>query len=119
MKSTTATKRPWPLPIGTFCLLTAQAAAARHGLVFSTMPKPLAHAPGSGLHFHISLVDAQGRQVMADKQAVVGLSDVGQQFVAGLLHHADAVCALCASTVNSYKRLAVSHSASGTTWAPV
>lgn len=99
--------------------LTAQAAAARHGLVFSTMPKPLAHAPGSGLHFHISLVDAQGRQVMADKQAVMGLSDVGQQFVAGLLHHADAVCALCASTVNSYKRLAVSHSASGTTWAPV
>ena len=29
------------------------------------MPKPLAGAPGSGLHFHLSLTDAQGRAVMA------------------------------------------------------
>jgi glutamine synthetase len=36
-----------------------------------------------------------------------------------LLHHADALCALCAPTVNSYKRLASSVSASGTTWSPV
>jgi glutamine synthetase len=36
-----------------------------------------------------------------------------------LVAHADALTALCAPTVNSYKRLACSESASGTTWAPV
>ncbi|WP_310309424.1 type III glutamate--ammonia ligase [Hydrogenophaga laconesensis] len=99
--------------------LTAQAVARQHGLVFSTMPKPLAHAPGSGLHFHLSLTDAQGRPVMADPAGVLGLSETGHRFAAGLLHHADALSALCAPTVNSYRRLAASRSASGTTWSPV
>jgi len=99
--------------------LTAQAVARQHGMVFSTMPKPLAHAPGSGLHFHLSLTDAQGRPVMADPAGVLGLSETGHRFAAGLLHHADALAALCAPTVNSYRRLAASRSASGTTWSPV
>lgn len=99
--------------------LTAQTVARQHGAVFSTMPKPLAHAPGSGLHFHLSLTDAQGRAVLADPAGALGLSTLGHQFVAGLLHHADALAALCAPTVNSYKRLASSESASGTTWSPV
>lgn len=99
--------------------LAAHAVADRHGLTFSGMPKPLAHAPGSGLHFHLSIVDAEGNNVMASRSGAMGLGATGQQFVAGLLRHADAVCALCAPTVNSYKRLAVSQSASGTTWSPV
>jgi glutamine synthetase len=99
--------------------LAAHAVAERHGMVFSTMPKPLAHAPGSGLHFHISITDAEGRAVFASAQGDLGLSTAGHQFAAGLLHHADALAALCAPTVNSYKRLASSDSASGTTWSPV
>lgn len=99
--------------------LTAHAVAQAHGCTFSGMPKPLAGAPGSGLHFHLSLTDAQGRAVMADPAGALGLSATGHRFVAGLLHHADALAALCAPTVNSYKRLAVSESASGTTWSPV
>ncbi|WP_439112375.1 type III glutamate--ammonia ligase [Hydrogenophaga sp.] len=99
--------------------LTAHAVAQAHGLTFSTMPKPLAHAPGSGLHFHLSLTDARGVAVMADPGGALGLSTLGHQFAAGLLHHADALAALCAPTVNSYKRLASSASASGTTWSPV
>ncbi|WP_291014346.1 type III glutamate--ammonia ligase [Hydrogenophaga sp.] len=99
--------------------LTAQAVAQQHGQVFSTMPKPLAHAPGSGLHFHLSLTDPQGQPLMADTQGALGLSALGQQFAAGLLVHASALSALCAPTVNSYKRLASSASASGTTWSPV
>jgi glutamine synthetase len=83
------------------------------------MAKPLAGAPGSGLHFHLSLTDAQGDAVFADAAGPMGLSAAGQAFAAGLLQHADALAALCAPTVNSYKRLAASHSASGTTWAPV
>ncbi|QHE88704.1 type III glutamate--ammonia ligase [Hydrogenophaga sp. BPS33] len=99
--------------------LAAQAVAQQHGMVFSTMPKPLAQAPGSGLHFHLSLTDAHGHAVMADPAGALGLSETGHRFAAGLLHHADALAALCAPTVNSYKRLAASRSASGTTWSPV
>ncbi len=99
--------------------LTAGEVAREHGMVFSTMPKPLAHAPGSGLHFHLSLTDHQGHALMADPAGVLGLSELGHRFAAGLLHHADALAALCAPTVNSYRRLAASRSASGTTWSPV
>ncbi len=99
--------------------LTAHAIAQKHGMVFSAMAKPLAHAPGSGLHFHLSITDSDGRAIFADASGALGLSAAGHQFAAGLLEHADALSALCAPTVNSYKRLALSHSASGTTWSPV
>jgi len=99
--------------------MVAHAVAQKHGKVFSCMPKPFANAPGSGLHFHLSITDSAGRAVFADSQGDLGLSPIGHQFAAGLLHHADALSSLCAPTVNSYKRLAVSQSASGTTWSPV
>jgi glutamine synthetase len=99
--------------------MTAHAVAERHGSVFSCMPKPFAGAPGSGLHFHLSITDAQGRAVFTDNTDHLLLSATGYQFVAGLLAHAGALTALCAPTVNSYKRLACSESASGTTWSPV
>jgi glutamine synthetase len=99
--------------------MTAHAIAEKHGMTFSCMPKPLANAPGSGLHFHLSITDAQGRAVFADPAGPLGLSTAGHSFAAGLLHHADALSALCAPTVNSYKRLATSSVASGTTWSPV
>ncbi|BDT72144.1 glutamate--methylamine ligase [Comamonadaceae bacterium OS-4] len=99
--------------------IAAHAVAERHGMVFSGMPKPLAHAPGSGLHFHVSITNAQGEAVFSSEQDALGLSPLGHQFAAGLLAHADALAAICAPTVNSYKRLASSASASGTTWSPV
>jgi glutamine synthetase len=99
--------------------MTAHVIAERHGMVFSCMPKPVATAPGSGLHFHLSITDALGKPIFADATGTLGLSQQGHQFAAGLLHHVDALSALCAPTVNSYKRLASSSSASGTTWSPV
>jgi len=99
--------------------MTAHVIAEKHGMVFSCMPKPLATAPGSGLHFHLSITDACGEAIFTDAAGALGLSPQGHQFAAGLLHHADALSALCAPTVNSYKRLASSNSASGTTWSPV
>ncbi len=99
--------------------LAAHAVAQRHGQHFSCMPKPLAHAPGSGLHFHLSITDARGKPVFAQATDPLGLSPQGYAFAAGLLQHADALSALCAPTVNSYKRLAASSSISGTTWSPV
>lgn len=99
--------------------MAAHAVAQKHGCVFSCMPKPFAAMPGSGLHFHMSITDAQGRAVFQDTSDALQLSATAYSFVAGLLQHADALSALCAPTVNSYKRLACSDSASGTTWSPV
>jgi glutamine synthetase len=99
--------------------MAAHAVAQKHGMMFSCMPKPLPHAPGSGLHFHLSLTDAHGKAIFSNATDTLGLSKQGYQFTAGLLKHADALAALCAPTTNSYKRLAVSQSASGTTWSPV
>ncbi len=42
----------------------------------------------------------------------------GAHFIAGVLAHCAALCALAAPTVNSYKRLVVGESLSGTSWAP-
>ncbi len=99
--------------------LAAHALAEARGMVFSMMPKPFANQPGSGLHFHVSLWQGERGLFAADG---VGdgsdLSLLGRQFVAGVLAHAPALCALAAPTVNSYKRLTVGESLSGTTWAP-
>ncbi len=107
--------------------LAAQALAEERGMVFSMMAKPFADQPGSGMHFHVSLWKGQGvdranlfmphtRDGAADPAA--GLSPLGRHFVAGVLAHAPALCALAAPTVNSYKRLIVSEVLSGTSWAP-
>jgi glutamine synthetase len=95
--------------------MAAQALAERHGSLFSMMPKPFANQPGSGMHFHVSLW-AGGDCVFADRQQP--LSTLAGHFIAGVLAHSAALCALAAPTVNSYKRLVVGESLSGTSWAP-
>lgn len=103
--------------------MAAQHIAQEEDLLFSMMPKPFADRPGSGLHFHLSLVDGDGHNVSAVNEGEqdwkgLGLSKIGYHFLAGLLHHAPALTALCAPTVNSYKRLLCAESLSGTSWAP-
>jgi glutamine synthetase len=93
----------------------AHAIAEAHGAVFSMMPKPFSNQPGSGLHFHVSLWD--GSRCLFDDDSG-DLSELGRHFMAGVLHHAAPLCALAAPTVNSYKRLVVGESLSGTSWAP-
>ena len=98
--------------------MAAHHIAEEAGLVFSLMPKPFADRPGNGLHLHLSLRDGDGRAVMAEPTDSHGLSETGRQCVAGLLAHSPALTALHAPTVNSYKRLVVGRSLSGTSWAP-
>ncbi len=93
--------------------LAAHALAERRGMVFSMMPKPFADQPGSGMHFHVSLW--HGERCLFDQ-------DDGEapmrHFIGGVLAHSAALAALAAPTVNSYKRLVVGGSISGTSWAP-
>jgi glutamine synthetase len=94
--------------------LAAQAIAEQYGLLFSMMPKPFANQPGSGMHFHVSLWQGAGpdAQCLFDDEKLMG------HFVAGVLAHSAGLAALAAPTVNSYKRLVVGESLSGTSWAP-
>lgn len=89
------------------------------GLICSFMPKPFATRPGNGMHMHMSLGDGQ-RNLFQDKNDPQGmdLSKLAYQFMAGVLRHAPALAAICAPTVNSYKRLVVGRSLTGATWAP-
>jgi len=78
--------------------------ALKHGLTATFMPKPLAGEPGSGLHYHMFLTNKQ-RRIFYDKKGYCGLSKVGEHVIAGILHHAPAVCAFSNAGVNSYRRL--------------
>jgi glutamine synthetase len=104
----------------TFVRMAAGEIAHDMGMVCSFMPKPVADRAGNGMHFHLSITDPQGNNLFCDESdpSGMGLSSMAYHFMAGLLHHAKALCALSAPTVNSYKRLVVGGSASGATWAP-
>ena len=94
----------------------AHALAERHGSVFSMMPKPFANQPGSGMHFHVSLW--AGERGLFDNTADGDMPTLLRHFIGGVLAHSAALCAIAAPTVNSYKRLVVGESLSGTSWAP-
>ncbi|HNW79197.1 MAG TPA: type III glutamate--ammonia ligase [Candidatus Competibacteraceae bacterium] len=99
--------------------MAASEIASEMGLICSFMPKPFANRPGNGMHMHMSLGDGQ-RNLFADDSDPrgLGLSRLAYQFLGGILAHAPALAALCAPTVNSYKRLVVGRSLTGATWAP-
>ncbi|MBK4738642.1 type III glutamate--ammonia ligase [Noviherbaspirillum pedocola] len=99
--------------------MAASEIAHEQGLICSFMPKPFSNRPGNGMHMHMSLGDGE-RNLFEDKSDSRGLdlSRLAYQFMAGVLKHAPALTALCAPTVNSYKRLVVGRSLTGATWAP-
>ncbi len=106
----------------TFFRLMAGQIAAKHGMFASFMPKPLGNRTGSGAHYNMSLASAESGAnlfVDANDPRGCGLSLLGYQFIAGVLRHAKAICAVIAPTVNSYKRLIAQGSMSGFTWAPI
>lgn len=106
-------------------ILTARVAlrtvASQHQLHCTFMPRPSHTLPGSGMHTHQSLHDAQSDEnVFWDSDHEYGLSETARYFLAGQLAHARAMCAVLAPLVNSYKRLAVSFEAPKyITWAHV
>ncbi len=83
----------------------ARATAHRlgHRAIMAPMPGP--GGAGNGTHIHFSLRDGDGRPAMAEPGAAFGLSAIGGSFVAGVLEHLPALCALTAPSVASYYRL--------------
>lgn len=95
--------------------------AAQQGMHCTFMPRPAADLPGSGMHTHQSLHDLEtGQNLFAGQENQSGISEIAQQFLAGQLCHARAMCAILAPLVNSYKRLGRSFEAPlSVTWAHV
>jgi glutamine synthetase len=85
--------------------LMARELAARHGLLLTFLGKPFADRSGSGVHVNFSLQDAQGTPALADSRTADGLSKLAHQCIAGMVAHHEGMAALCAPTVNAYKRL--------------
>ncbi len=104
----------------TFVKMAASEIARKHGMIASFMPKPFSNRTGSGAHFHVSIGTRDQKNAFEDKDDKRGLSlsTLAYQFLAGVLAHARALAAVCAPTVNSYKRLVVGRALSGATWAP-
>jgi len=78
--------------------------AMRHGLIASFAPKPFADAAGSGCHLHLSAW-RDDKNLFYDERDGLHLSPVAYAWIAGVLAHLPALCALAAPSVNSYDRL--------------
>lgn len=80
----------------------AKEMALRHGLQAVFLAKPEATQAGSSMHLHVSLEDAQGRNVFAGEEGaeVAAL----RHFIGGLQAHLGTWMALLAPHVNSYRR---------------
>jgi glutamine synthetase len=83
----------------------ARATAQRMGerAIFAPILDPA--GVGNGVHIHFSFIDAAGQPVLHDAAASDGLSATGRHFVAGILHHLPALCAVTAPSAVSYIRL--------------
>lgn len=96
-----------------------KAIAEKHSLRATFMPKPFAHLTGNGCHTHLSVWDnAGGVNLFHDAEGTMGLSTLAYQFIGGVLHNAEALCAFTNPTVNSYKRINAPVTTSGSTWSP-
>ncbi len=108
----------------TFFRFMAKHYAREEGLLATMMPKPFANRTGNGAHFNMSLYDQEtGENLFACQPSEdpngIGLTELGYHFVAGILKHGRALCAVFAPTVNSYKRLVRRGAMSYFSWAPV
>jgi glutamine synthetase len=108
-----------------FFRMMAGQIARRCGAIATFMPKPFRDRTGSGAHMHYHLADARtGANLFLDESDPrgLGLSKLAYHFLAGVLAHAPALCAVTSPTVNCYKRLqvgsALTGSQSGYTWVP-
>ena len=101
-----------------FFKFMVKSVAEKHGFRATFMPKPFANLTGSGCHMHVSLWSGKKKNVFADKNGELGLSETAYHFIGGVMHSAGAMCAITNPTVNSYKRINAPPTLSGATWSP-
>ncbi len=97
---------------GDRCIITREVireVARRLGYKASFSPKPTPTSVGNGAHIHFSFLDRDGRNAAYDPEGPGGAAKVAQHFIAGLVKHLPAICALIASSPVSYLRLGPHH----------
>ena len=83
---------------------TIREAALKHNMYATFMAKPIQNQPGSAMHIHQSIVDAEtGKNIFskADGEA----SDAFYHFIGGLQRYLPSTLVMMAPYVNSYRRL--------------
>jgi glutamine synthetase len=83
--------------------------ARQLGLRGSFSPKPYVDGVGNGAHVHFSFVDETGQNATYDPSHPSGASAVARAFIAGVVRHMPAMCALLAPSPVSYLRLGPHH----------
>ncbi|XP_005104756.1 glutamine synthetase isoform X2 [Aplysia californica] len=83
----------------------------KRGYTASYMTKVDLNGISSGMHFNHSLWTNDGLNAFKDPSQPENLSELGRHWLAGLLHHAPGITAMCSPTVNCYRRV-------GSPWAP-
>ena len=69
--------------------------AEKHGLRATFMPKPFSNLTGNGCHAHVSVWNNSGKKnLFHDANGELGISQLGYQFLGGIIHRAPALCAI-------------------------
>jgi glutamine synthetase len=84
--------------------LVVKEVALKNNVYATFMPKPLYGVNGSGMHTHQSLFKGN-KNAFFDLKDKYHLSDIGKNYIAGLLKHARELTLVTNQWVNSYKRL--------------
>lgn len=88
---------------------TLREAALKHDMYATFMAKPMAGEPGSAMHVHQSVVDADtGRNIFSNDDG--SESKLFHQYIGGLQRYMPSAMAIVAPYVNSYRRI-VRHTA--------
>ncbi len=88
---------------------TLREAALKHDMYATFMAKPMSGEPGSAMHVHQSVLDAEtGQNIFSNANG--SPSDAFMHYIAGLQRYMPSALAIVAPYVNSYRRL-VRHTA--------
>ena len=79
--------------------------ALRHERLATFLGRPFNDRGGSGMHVNMSFRRPDGSNAFHDPDDPDGLSSLARKCIAGLLAHHRGIAAICAPTVNAYKRL--------------
>ena len=83
---------------------TVREAATRHGVYATFMAKPMESEPGSAMHIHQSVVDADtGENVFANGDGT--MTPLFHAHIGGLQRYLPAAMSFLAPNVNSYRRI--------------
>jgi len=83
----------------------AREVAIMHGLDFTFLGRPFPELSGSGVHINFSLMSDDRTNAFDDPNAPQGITDLARNCLGGLVTHHRGLTALCAPTINAYRRL--------------